>query len=50
LRGYNTSDTQIGSGTTFAVTGAAQSRYGVALAPATQNASDSVDDINVEIA
>ena len=50
LRGYNASDTQIGSGTTFVVAGAAQSKYGVALAPATQNASDSVDDISVEIA
>jgi len=50
LRGYNTSDTQIGSGTTYVVSGAAQSKYGVALAPATDNSSDAVDDITVELA
>lgn len=50
LRGYNTSGVEIGSGTTFAAAGAAQSKYGVALAPATQNSSDSVDDITVELA
>jgi hypothetical protein len=50
LRGYSTVDTQIGSGTTFGVSAAAQSKYGVALAPATDNSSATVDDISVEIA
>jgi len=50
MRGYNSSGTEIGSGTTFAAAGAAQSKYGVALAPASDNASDSIDDITVELA
>jgi hypothetical protein len=50
LRGYNTVGTEIGSGATYAAAGASQSKYGVALAPSTQNAVDSVDDITVELA
>ena len=50
LRGFNTVGTEIGSGATYAAAGASQSKYGVALAPSTQNAVDSVDDITVELA